>query len=191
VISATHCDLLSLIQEGRFREDLYYRLAVIPVRLPSLRERPEDILLLAGHFLSRTAAGLGKVLEGFDDEATAWLLAHRWPGNVRELENVVERAATLARGARVTRADLGTEFASSAAGPGGGHRPTLQELEQQYIQRVLEETRGDKAWHPGCCLQASTRDEAARWLRAGGTVTRTRGSEPPRPIIETDKRGGR
>jgi two-component system response regulator HydG len=142
LLTATHRDLLAMVAEGRFREDLYYRLAVIPLRLPSLRERPEDIMLLATHFLERAVGSLGKDLKGFDDEATAWLLRHRWPGNVRELENVVERAATLARGPRITLADLHTEFAAPASG--GGSRPTLAELEAQYIQRVLEETRGDK-----------------------------------------------
>jgi DNA-binding NtrC family response regulator len=143
VVSATNRDLAARVAEGQFREDLYYRLAVIPVRLPSLRERPEDIPLLAAHFLKRAAASLGKPLESYDDEAMDWLLQHRWPGNVRELENVVERAATLARGPRVTLADLHTEFATPASG-GGATRPTLAELEADYIQRVLEETKGDK-----------------------------------------------
>ena len=144
LVSATHRDLLALVGEGRFRDDLYYRLAVIPIRLPSLRERPDDLLLLASHFLARASAGLGKRLDGFDEDATAWLLAHRWPGNVRELENVVERAVTLARGPRVTRADLGIEFAPEGAA-GLSLRPTLAELEEQYIRQVIEETNGDKA----------------------------------------------
>jgi DNA-binding NtrC family response regulator len=143
LVSATNQDLLAMVTEGRFREDLYYRLAVIPLRLPSLRERGEDIMLLAAHFLQRAAAALGKTLTGFDDEAAAWLLRHRWPGNVRELENVVERAATLAAGPRITRGDLHTELASPTSG-GGATRPTLGELEARYIQQVLEETKGDK-----------------------------------------------
>jgi DNA-binding NtrC family response regulator len=142
IVSATHRDLLALLKNGSFREDLYYRLAVLPLRLPSLRERDEDILLLAEHFLSRAAAALGKPLEGFDGDARAWLLGHRWPGNVRELENVVERAATLARHVRVTQADLQVEFASTVTLAGAW--PTLGELEAQYVQRVLEHTKGDK-----------------------------------------------
>ena len=142
VIAATHRDLPELVKDGRFREDLYYRLAVLPIRLPSLRERPDDIVLLATHFLSRSAGLAGKQLEGFDDDATAWLLEHRWPGNVRELENVVERAVTLAHGPKVTRADLGVEFVADAAGDTA--LPTLPELEYQYIRRVLAETKGDK-----------------------------------------------
>jgi DNA-binding NtrC family response regulator len=143
VISATNRDLAEHVRAGRFREDLYYRIAVIPIRLPSLRERPEDIPLLAGHFLERAAATLGKRIEGFDEEAMAWLVQHRWPGNVRELENVVERAITLARGARITLADLKIEFATGMA-PSAGPRPTLAELEREYIRRVLAETKGDK-----------------------------------------------
>jgi len=99
-------------------------------------------MLLATHFLTRAARALGKSLEGFDESATAWLLVHRWPGNVRELENVVERAATLARGPQITRENLGVEFAADAAG--GGTRPTLADLEEQYMRRVLDETSGDK-----------------------------------------------
>jgi two-component system response regulator HydG len=142
VISATHRDLPALVRQGTFREDLYYRLAVLPLRLPSLRERTDDILLLAGHFLERASAALGKRLEGFDAEASAWLLAHRWPGNVRELENVVERAATLAQGPRITLKDLQVEFVAPA--PAGAARPTIAELELDYIRRVVAEAGGDK-----------------------------------------------
>jgi DNA-binding NtrC family response regulator len=143
VISATNRDLAAMVSAGRFREDLYYRLAVLPVRLPSLRERLEDIPLLATYFLERAARALGKTLVGFEQAAMAWLLEHRWPGNVRELENVVERAATLAGGARITLADLHTELASPAPGR-GATRPTLAELQATYVEQVLRETGGDK-----------------------------------------------
>ncbi|HLC43143.1 MAG TPA: sigma-54 dependent transcriptional regulator [Methylomirabilota bacterium] len=143
LITATNRDLPALVSEGKFREDLYYRLAVIPIRLPSLRERPEDIPLLAQHFLERAATASGKSVPGFSEEAMAWLVEHRWPGNVRELENVVERAATLSLGPLITLKDLRTEFAPTGS-PEAGLRPTLGELERQYIRRVLEETGGDK-----------------------------------------------
>jgi DNA-binding NtrC family response regulator len=143
VISATNRDLQTLVRDGKFREDLYYRLAVIPIRVPSLRERPEDIPLLTRHFLDRAAGALGKPLEGFDDDAMAWIRDYRWPGNVRQLENIVERAATLARGATVTLADLRTEFAPLEPAP-GGLRPSLDDMERRYIQRVLAEAGGDK-----------------------------------------------
>ena len=143
IISATNRELPALVRDGRFREDLYYRLAVIPIRLPSLRERAEDIPLLAQHFLERVAARIGRRFDGFSDDALDWLLKHRWPGNVRELENVVERAATLAPGPLITLADLSTEFVSPE-GTEPALRPTLGELESQYILRVLAETKGDK-----------------------------------------------
>jgi len=142
LITATNRDLAILVQEGKFREDLYYRLAVIPIRLPALRERPEDIPLLAEHFLRLAAARTGKTRTGFDEDAAAWLLAHRWPGNVRELENLVERAAVLARGPVIALADLHTEF--SVAPGASSLRPTLGEMAEQYIQRVLDEVHGNK-----------------------------------------------
>ena len=142
LVTATNHDLATLVQEGKFREDLYYRLAVIPIRLPSLRERPEDIPLLAEHFLRLAAARLGKTPTRFADDAAAWMLEHRWPGNVRELENLVERAAILARGPVITLADLHTEF--SVAPGASSLRPTLDEMAGQYIQRVLDEVQGDK-----------------------------------------------
>ncbi|MGH7392085.1 MAG: sigma-54-dependent transcriptional regulator [Candidatus Rokuibacteriota bacterium] len=143
IVSATNRDVPAMVGDGKFREDLYYRLAVIPIRIPGLRERTEDIPLLAGHFLDRAAASLGKRFEGFSEEALTWLLEHRWPGNVRELENVVERAATLARGPLIGVADLRSELAQ-AGGPDTALRPTLAELETQYIRRVLAEAQGDK-----------------------------------------------
>jgi two-component system, NtrC family, response regulator HydG len=143
LISATNRDLPAFVRQGKFREDLYYRLAVIPIRIPSLRERPEDIPLLAEHFLKRAAASMGKEIEGFDEEALKWLHDHSWPGNVRELENVVERAATLAKGRVITRDDLRIEFTPGSTGE-LGVRPSLAEVESQYIRRILDEVRGDK-----------------------------------------------
>jgi DNA-binding NtrC family response regulator len=143
VISATNRDLPAFVRQGKFREDLYYRVAVIPIRIPSLRERPEDIPILADHFLKRASAGMGKDITGFDDEALKWLHQHNWPGNVRELENVVERAATLAKGPLITRDDLRIEFTPGSTGE-LGVRPSLAEVESQYIRRIMDEVRGDK-----------------------------------------------
>jgi len=142
VVAATNKELAPMIKDGRFREDLYYRLAVIPIRLPSLRERPEDIMLIGEHYLRETSGRLGKHIEGFDESARGWMERHSWPGNVRELENVIERAVVLARAPLITRADLGTEFTlDESSSP---FRPTLATLEGQYVRRVLEEVRGDK-----------------------------------------------
>ena len=143
ILSATNQDLPAFVRQNRFREDLYYRLAVIPIRVPSLRERTEDILPLAEHFRERAVASLGRNVAGFDEEAAKWLLHHRWPGNVRELENMVERAVALARGPVITRNQLTTEFTPGERSE-AGVRPTLAEVESDYIRRVLEETRGNK-----------------------------------------------
>src|SRR5512133_933328 len=106
VIAATHRDLPKLVKAGRFREDLFYRLNVINIPLPSLRERVEDIPLLAHHFLRRYAERLAKKVRTLSPEAIELLCGHRWPGNVRELENAIERAVVLCRGEAVTPSDL-------------------------------------------------------------------------------------
>jgi transcriptional regulator with PAS, ATPase and Fis domain len=98
IIAATHQDMNKAIAEGRFRQDLYYRLNVIPVRIPPLRERAEDIPVLVQHFVRRYADELGKRVEGMDAEAYEVLSRHAFPGNVRELENLIERAVALSRG---------------------------------------------------------------------------------------------
>jgi DNA-binding NtrC family response regulator len=131
VVAATNRDLRAEVAAGRFREDLYFRLAVIPIRLPPLRERPEDILPLAGHFLARWARELGRSIRGWTPEVEAWLLAHPWPGNVRELENLVERAAVLARDEEITLADLLIEDAPAATP--GDELPL-----QAYLDRAAE-----------------------------------------------------
>jgi two-component system response regulator PilR (NtrC family) len=95
ILAATNKDLDEMVEGKTFREDLYYRLNVIPIHLPLLRERREDIPLLAEHFLGRANAHIGKVIKGISDEAMERLTAHDWPGNVRELENVIERAVAL------------------------------------------------------------------------------------------------
>jgi DNA-binding NtrC family response regulator len=116
VIAATHRDLKAETQAGRFREDLFYRLNVFPVRLPPLRERREDVPLLASHFLAKHAHALRRELAGFDAEALRALAGYPWPGNVRELENAVERAVALAAGARVTVNDLPPDVTGGQAG---------------------------------------------------------------------------
>ncbi|HEV8672814.1 MAG TPA: sigma-54 dependent transcriptional regulator [Methylomirabilota bacterium] len=142
LVSATNRDLAAWVRQGRFREDLYYRLAVIPVRLPTLRERPHDIPLLVQQFLARRAAEAGKVITGLADGAMEWLMAQPWPGNVRELENTLARAVALATGPLLTLREIqplpGSEPVVAAA------RPTLAELEASYVRQVLDETGGDR-----------------------------------------------
>jgi len=106
LVSATNKSLEEEVAAGRFREDLYYRLAVIPIAVPALRERAEDVPLLAEYFLQRALRRTPKVVQGFDAEAIAALAAHSWPGNVRELQNVVERGVALCRGEQIGVADL-------------------------------------------------------------------------------------
>jgi two-component system response regulator HydG len=149
LMAATNKDIVTRIREGLFREDLYYRLAVIPIQIPPLRERREDIPLLAEHFLCRAVAASGKEIQGFTPDAMAALLRHPWPGNVRELENVVERAVTLAVGDQIPPEALLLD-ASAAPAPAAllaqaARRPTLEELTAEYVALVLREAGGDKA----------------------------------------------
>jgi DNA-binding NtrC family response regulator len=114
IVAATNRDLRQAVREGRFREDLYYRLNVYTLELPPLRERREDVRALATHFLATHARRMGKPIAGFADDVMATLLAHSWPGNVRELENVVESAVVRSRGGTVTPADLPSSFRAEA-----------------------------------------------------------------------------
>lgn len=148
-VAATNRDLQREVQEGRFREDLYYRLNVITVNLPPLRDRPEDIGPLAHHFLRRFAARMGKDIRGIDEEAMAVLQEYGWPGNVRELENVMERAVILTAGSAINPAviPLGTAPALSirSAAPAGTSLVPLEDIERQHIEAVLKETRYNKS----------------------------------------------
>jgi len=142
IVAATHRDLPRAVAEGKFREDLYYRLGVVPIALPALRDRPADIVPLAEHFLA--LAGGAKRLS---PDAAAALLAHPWPGNVRELRNAMERAAALVRQDLVTSADLA--FLRPAATPAGQQEGTLPaaiaQLEAEMIRRALDAAAGNRA----------------------------------------------
>jgi DNA-binding NtrC family response regulator len=136
-VAATNRDLAAEVREGRFRDDLFYRLNVVVIRLPALRDRRDDVPLLASHFLEHYAREMQRPARGFDPEATALLLAHDWPGNVRELANAVERAVAVGRTEAVLPADLPIEPPLAAQGRAGR---TLQAIELQHISAVLEET---------------------------------------------------
>jgi DNA-binding NtrC family response regulator len=148
VLSATNRDLAQRMSEGAFREDLFYRLNVIEVMLPSLRDRAEDVLPLSEHFLVEAAARSGKRIQAFTQAALKILLAYPWPGNVRELENVVERAVALAEGDQIGPDDLPSqvrERRSADVLAGALARGlTLAELEREYINRVLQAESGNK-----------------------------------------------
>jgi DNA-binding NtrC family response regulator len=148
VLSATNRDLAQRMAEGAFREDLFYRLNVIEVVLPPLRDRAEDVLPLAEHFLGEAARRTAKRIHAFTQPALKILLAYPWPGNVRELENVVERAVALAEGDQITPEDLPSqvrERRSADVLAGALARGlTLAELEREYIHRVLQAEGNNK-----------------------------------------------
>jgi DNA-binding NtrC family response regulator len=116
IVAATNMDLQKALADGELREDLYYRLAVVELFLPALRERVSDIQLLANEFLLRFSRQNGKQLVGFDEDAWAWIHAYHWPGNVRELKNAVERAVIMSRGNIVTAQDIMPRHLRVAAG---------------------------------------------------------------------------
>jgi formate hydrogenlyase transcriptional activator len=157
VIAATHRDLNQLVQEGSFRDDLYYRLNIIPIIAPPLRERGEDIILLAGYFAKKYARRLNKRVNDFPPEVIEALASYDWPGNVRELQNVIERAVVLSVDGILRPAipklkrSVRTSSASSR---------TLEEVEREHILNVLKETN----WVIG------GQEGAARWLGINRTT---------------------
>jgi DNA-binding NtrC family response regulator len=147
VVAATHRDLRAEAKAGRFREDLYYRLAVVEIPVPPLRERREDIPLLAGHFVERFARELGHPVRGISRDAVRLLAGHEWPGNVRELSNAMERAVIFAAGEEVTAADLPGPVRGAA--PRDPEQPVdLREatagFERAHILRVIGQCGGNK-----------------------------------------------
>jgi transcriptional regulator with PAS, ATPase and Fis domain len=149
VISTSNRDIKSFIQQGRFREDLYYRLKVIDVELPPLRERKEDISLLVQHFIGKFNAEMNKRTSGVSEPALRVLMNHPWPGNVRELENVIQRAVTLSQQETILPEDL----PSSMLEPHEENlmdkilreNLSLDQLEKEYIRRILIQTGGNKS----------------------------------------------
>jgi two-component system response regulator HydG len=142
VIAATNQDLRRAIAERRFREDLFYRLAVVPIRIPPLRERRDDVPLLAAHFLRRFVARTG-VARTLSPEAVARLVQHDWPGNVRELENVLEQAAALAPGEELRAADVHLEAHAAGPGPSATLAAAVEDAERRAIEAALLRTGGD------------------------------------------------
>ena len=141
VISATNANLREAVARGDFREDLLYRLNTVDIELPPLRDRREDIPLLAQHFLERHAAGYGRVIVGFSADAEAALSTHVWPGNVRELQHSIERAVLMARGSRIKAVDLrlrGREGDSVDLTD-----VTLEEAERILVQKALDRHNGN------------------------------------------------
>jgi transcriptional regulator with PAS, ATPase and Fis domain len=154
IIAATNRDLELLVKEGKFRDDLFYRLKVVPITLPSLAERREDIPMLVHHFLQKCATGTTPSVRGVLPEAMALLTQYRWPGNVRELENAIERAVSLSHGPLLTPDDLpeairqesmdGLQGKLAHGDPAIDATLTLEEVEKRHLILVLKETKGNK-----------------------------------------------
>jgi DNA-binding NtrC family response regulator len=146
VVTATNRDLAQMVKEGRFREDLYYRLNVVAIEMPPLRARASDVPLLATKFLHKYAVENGKEISGFSPEALSALTQYAWPGNVRELENAVERAVVIGRGSEIGLGELSPNITNDAGrAPNGMPQvpgATLAELERYAILRTLEHTGG-------------------------------------------------
>jgi transcriptional regulator of acetoin/glycerol metabolism len=146
IIAATNCDLHKAVEQGNFRRDLFYRLYVVAIQIPALRQRKEDIPALAAHILPRLAARQGKIISGISRQASQALMAHLWPGNVRELQNALERAVNLCRTKRIGLDDLPTEVREAAgmnrAQKGASILP-LAALEKKAIEEALESCRGN------------------------------------------------
>ena len=144
IIAATNRDLKKAVSEGHFREDLFYRLNVIPITLPPLRERKEDIPLLVQHFIERLDAETGRKVDGLSTEAMDALAEHDWPGNVRELRNVLERALVVAPGNLIEKKDLGLGLGvPAAAAPAATGDRSLEDLERTHIAATLRNTHGN------------------------------------------------
>jgi two-component system, NtrC family, response regulator HydG len=159
LVAATNQDLRAAVREGRFREDLYYRLNVIAVPIPPLRDRRDDIPLLAEHFLQRYAARNNRQLSGFSRAAAEALARHDWPGNVRELLHAIEAAMVVCEGDEILPEHLspGIRGNGRAPTPGNGGVPTLRALERAHIERVLRETQGHRS-HAAKLLGISERN---------------------------------
>src|SRR5574341_2054071 len=170
VIAATHRDLPKLVKTGKFREDLFYRLNVINIPLPSLRDRADDIPLLAHHFLRRYADRLGKKVRSLSQEAIDLLCGYRWPGNVRELENAVERAVVLCRGDAITASDLPPAVTGRSAplvreAPAGGDEAAW--LSQSYATAKEQALRRFEKGYVDALMKACDNNISAAARKAG------------------------
>jgi transcriptional regulator with PAS, ATPase and Fis domain len=154
VVAATNRELRGEVAAGRFREDLYFRLAVVPIEIPPLRARPEDVLPLARQFLARANADLGRSVHGFGTGVERWLADHAWPGNVRELENAIERGVVLARGEQLELEDVALEArpaavvesaATTSAEEGESLQDFVERAAAERIRSALAEAGGVKA----------------------------------------------
>ena len=148
LVTSTHRDLRQLVDSGQFREDLYYRINVVSIDVPPLRDRGDDVLELAQHFVRKYAHKQGKAVRGFTEEAALHLLRYSWPGNVRELENAMEQAVALTHAETLDEGDLPLRVRRRARVSGVLTKhgiPTLEQLETEHIEQVLSRTKGNKS----------------------------------------------
>jgi len=153
VIAATNRDLPAAVEAGSFRGDLFYRLNVFPIRMPSLRERGEDIPLLAAYLAQRYASKMGKKINGIDKKTVELFQAYHWPGNVRELQNVVERAIILCEGGTFAVDESWLVLASPRPAPGGDALASLADREKEMIEKALTESRGQVSGRLGAAAR--------------------------------------
>jgi DNA-binding NtrC family response regulator len=145
VLASTNRDLEEGIRRGAFREDLYYRLRIVPIHIPPLRERTEDIILLVQHFITRHTERFRRGLMRLSSEASDVLLKYSWPGNVRELEHAIERAILLSEDNIIQPEDLPSEITRPATGVVNASAMTLAEIERQHILQRLDRCRGNRS----------------------------------------------
>jgi DNA-binding NtrC family response regulator len=181
IVAATNADLEPLMEQGRFRSDLYYRLATLMLAVPPLRERPEDIPLLVKHFVARAAAEAGKPLPEIEPAAISVLMRYRWPGNVRELHNALQSAVILCRDDRLTVKDLPPRVAGTRTVPSRtieelvDRRLSLDRLEREYVRAVLNSVGGNKR-------------EAAAILQIDRKTLYRKLEEPEEPVEQAQSR---
>jgi two-component system NtrC family response regulator len=143
IVCATNQDLAKLMVEGRFREDLYYRLNEFLIKVPPLRQRPNDALLLANYFLNKFNLSLGRAVRGFSKEAAGTIAGHSWPGNVRELENRIKRAVIMADGKVIQLSDLDMPASNGVQSGVTSLKQAREAAERTMIQRALAEAQGN------------------------------------------------
>jgi two-component system response regulator AtoC len=178
IIAATNKDLKTLVKEGKFRDDLYYRLNIVAINIPPLRERTGDIPVLVDYLLAKINIDLHKRIVGISDEMMKIFIKYRWPGNIRELENLLVRAAVVAKGQILVRGDF-PELAEEpgedavlretpAGSAGHGKIPTLDDVQAQYIRKVIRESGKNKG--EVCEILGISRPTLERKLEKYGIV---------------------
>jgi transcriptional regulator with GAF, ATPase, and Fis domain len=180
VIAATNRDLSEAVKNGSFRVDLYYRLNVFPIKVPPLRQRKEDIPLLAAYFVRKFSERMGKRIEGISGEATGQMQNYHWPGNVRELANILEHGVILCQGTVLQERHIGLSRRADAAETSSS-LPTLEEAERRLILRALDQTNGVLGG-PSGAAQLLGLNRSTLWSRM-----RKLGIEAPKSRVVTAK----